>query len=52
MAGKVNAHQVVDFALHEIGAFPDAGDGGDGRIVFGDAGLEPKPMVMRKRVKW
>ncbi len=39
---KGDAHHVVDFALQEFGAFPDAGDRRDGRIVLGDSGLEAK----------
>ena len=49
MAGKRDAHEVIHFTLHEIGALPDTGDGSDRRIVFRQAGLEAKACAMGQR---
>ena len=49
MPGKLDAHQVIDLALHEIGALPDAREGRDGRIILGDPGFQPNAASMGKR---
>src|SRR2546427_4603198 len=51
MAGELDAHEVIDLTLEEVGPFPDGRDRRHGRIVFRDAGLEPEPVVARQRLE-
>src|SRR5689334_5376412 len=51
MPPKTNSHHIVDFALHEVGAFPEIGERLHSAIGFGHAGLEPNTMPLSDRIK-
>ena len=49
VAGEVDAEEVEDFALVEVGGGPDGGDGVDGEVVAVDAGDEADALFQRVR---
>ncbi len=45
MSGEVDAEEVEDFALVEVGGGPDGGNGVDAGIVAGDAGVDADALL-------
>src|SRR5689334_9314604 len=51
MPAKPNSHHIVDFALHEVGPFPEIGERLHRTVGFGDAGFETDAMPLSDRIK-